>query len=99
MTLLKNAKSTNGDDLFNHLNEVFNKLILHFPTQAYDKLEEVSYLLKHKARLNTGDFLVLEEISSYNTLAEILDSYLSKLIVHFKVLTFKSVTIVLESLT
>ena len=30
-TLLKNAKSTNGQDLFAHLQEVFKKLILHYP--------------------------------------------------------------------
>ena len=30
-TLLKNAKSTNGQDLYTHLQEVFKKLILHYP--------------------------------------------------------------------
>jgi hypothetical protein len=30
-TLLKNAKSTNGQDLYAHLQEVFKKLILHYP--------------------------------------------------------------------
>lgn len=46
-TLLKNAKSTSGNDLYSHLQEVFKKLILHYPDQAFDKLEEVSYLLKN----------------------------------------------------
>ena len=30
-TLLKNAKSTSGTDLYMHLQEVFKKLILHYP--------------------------------------------------------------------
>jgi hypothetical protein len=30
-TLLKNAKTTTGHDLYQHLQEVFKKLILHYP--------------------------------------------------------------------
>jgi hypothetical protein len=45
--LLKGAKSTTGADLFAHLQEVFKKLILHYPADALEKVEEVSYLLKH----------------------------------------------------
>ena len=30
-TLLKNAKSTSGQDLFTHLQSVFKELIMHYP--------------------------------------------------------------------
>ncbi len=58
--LLKGAKSTSGQDLFVHLQETFKRLILHYPgDQALDKLEEVSYLLKHQMPngLKIEDFL------------------------------------------
>lgn len=45
--LLSGIKGSDGQDLFAHLQEVFKKLILHYPDQALEKLEEVSYLLKH----------------------------------------------------
>lgn len=47
-TILKNIKSqSNGRDLYSHLQNTIGQLIQHYPNQAYDKLEEVSYLLKH----------------------------------------------------
>ena len=33
-------------DLYSHLTEVFNRIMLHHPTDAYDKLEEISGLVK-----------------------------------------------------
>ena len=47
-SLLKGAKSTTGNDLFAHLQETFKQLILHYPADALEKLEEVSYLLKNQ---------------------------------------------------
>jgi len=55
--VLKNAKGENID-LYQHLLEVFDILIKHYPDQALDKLEEVSYLKKTNANLE--DFLTFE---------------------------------------
>ena len=34
--------------MFSHLQETFKRLILHYPEESLEKLEEVSYLLKHQ---------------------------------------------------
>lgn len=34
-------------DLYQHLTEVFNRIMLHHPHDAYDKFEEISGLVKH----------------------------------------------------
>ena len=46
-TLLRNIKNAKGEDLYAHLQEVFKVLILHYPDNALEKLEEVSFLLKN----------------------------------------------------
>jgi hypothetical protein len=33
-------------DLYNHLTEVFNRIMLHHPYNAFDKFEEISQLVK-----------------------------------------------------
>ena len=33
-------------DLYSHLTEVFNRIMLHHPNDAYDKFEEISSLVK-----------------------------------------------------
>jgi len=46
---LREAQSTGGNvqqDLYGHLTEVFNRVIMHHPTDAYDKFEEISALVK-----------------------------------------------------
>ena len=69
-TLLKGAKSSSGSDLFAHLQETFKRLILHYPGEALEKFEEVSYLLKHASpALKMEDFLQLEEIHNYTQVA------------------------------
>ena len=86
-TLLKNAKSQQGQDLFAHLQDVFKKLIMHYPDQALDKLEEVSYLLKKEHEIiSLEDFLVTEDSRNYSKVAESLHTYLDKLnIAYYKV--------------
>lgn len=42
--LLKDMKGAKGDDLYTHLVEVFGYLMRHYPDNALDKIEEVSYL-------------------------------------------------------
>lgn len=76
-TLLKNAKSTSGSDLYQHLTEVFNKLILHYPSDAFDKFEEVSYLCKNKS-LNLDEFLKIDDTRNYDKLAQSLQDWIKK---------------------
>ena len=83
-TLLKNVKSSQGTDLYSHLQEVFKCLIMHYPDQALDKLEEVSYLLKHQsASLKLQDFLVTEESKNIKDHCDALLEYIAKLEQHF----------------
>jgi hypothetical protein len=56
-----------GDSIQSHLSNTFQVMILHYPTNALEKLEEVSYLIRHGMELN--DFLKIEEIRTYVELA------------------------------
>jgi hypothetical protein len=46
------ASKNPGDvqhDLYSHLTEVFNRAVMQHPTDAYDKFEEISVLVKETA--------------------------------------------------
>ena len=46
---LREAKDIGGNvpqDLYSHLTEVFNRILLHHSNDAYDKFEEISALVK-----------------------------------------------------
>ena len=46
---LREAKDIGGNvpqDLYSHLTEVFNRILLHHSDDAYDKFEEISALVK-----------------------------------------------------
>ena len=46
---LRSAKDIGGNvpqDLYTHLTEVFNRILLHHSEDAYDKFEEISALVK-----------------------------------------------------
>jgi hypothetical protein len=48
-TQLKEAQNTGHgvqQDLYSHLTEVFNKVIMNHPADAFDKFEEISALVK-----------------------------------------------------
>lgn len=64
-TLLKNVKNQKGEDLYTHLQEVFKVLILHYPDNALEKLEEVSFLLKHQDKFDMQKFLKMSDIRNY----------------------------------
>ena len=44
--ILKNAKHSSGQDLYTHLVDVMNHIVMHCPDSGLDKFEEISYLLK-----------------------------------------------------
>jgi len=74
-SLLKNAKKSDGADLFTHFQKVFKMLILHYPKQALEKLEEVSYLIKNEETHKLSDFLKTEDIRNYKLRAQDLKPY------------------------
>ena len=56
-TLLRNAKSQSGVDLYQHLVDVMNHIVLHCPDEGLEKFEEISYLIKHKDSIDMNEFL------------------------------------------
>ncbi len=61
--ILKDAKGE-GTDLYQHLLEIFNIMVLHYPEDSLDKIEEISYLIKHKGK-HMRDWLVIEEMWNF----------------------------------
>ena len=58
--ILRNAKNTRGADLYSHLVEVIDHIVTHCPEEGLDKMEEISYLLKNKDKINMKDFLKVD---------------------------------------
>lgn len=81
---LKNSQTPDGSDLYNLMQEIFNKLIEHYPDQALDKLEEVSYLLRNRKNVNFEDFLNTCVNKNYTKLTNDLAEYHEQLKPYFK---------------
>lgn len=78
--ILKDAKDTSGEgtDLYNHLLEVFSLLIKHYPDDALDKIEEVSYLIKNKENKKLTDWLLVEELRNCQRQSKNLEEFIGK---------------------
>ena len=46
--LLRNAKAGEENNLYEHVVEVMNHIIVHSPEEALNNLEEISFLLKNE---------------------------------------------------
>ena len=55
------------------------KLILHYPNNALEKLEEVSYLIKNEDTLKMEDFLKVEDFRSYKSVCGQMESYIGNM--------------------
>ena len=67
--ILKNARHSSGHDLYSHLVEVMNHIVMHCPENGLDKFEEISYLLKQKRDgkiENLSEFLMVSEERPYS---------------------------------
>ena len=67
--ILKSAKHSSGQDLYTHLVEVMNHIVMHCPEQGLDKFEEISYLLKQQKDgkiASLGEFLKVSEERAYS---------------------------------
>jgi hypothetical protein len=72
--VLKGSVNKNGDgNLEEHLQKLFNFLILHYPSQALEKLEEASYLIKEGKDLSS--FLKISDDRDYTAIVKNLESY------------------------
>ena len=67
--ILKNAKHSSGKDLYTHLVETMNHIVMHCPEQGLEKFEEISYLLKQQrdGKIESlSEFLKLSDERSYS---------------------------------
>lgn len=92
-TLLRNSKSVDGtSDLYNHLIEVINHIVMHCPDDAIDKFEEISYLIKNSKEINIEEFLNLSQDRSYAKpgpeVKAIVDKFVAKARKFFEVRRF-----------
>lgn len=81
--ILKDAKK-DGTDLYSHLLEVFNLIILHYPDDALDKLEEVSYLVKFKENKDMRVWLLIEEFWNFKCHCKTKADFVAKARKHFE---------------
>ena len=76
-------------DLYQHLVEIVNHIVMHCPDKGLDQFEEISYLLKHKDSINMEHFLRVIESDKYNTpsadFKEIVEKYVAHAKKHFEV--------------
>jgi len=67
--VLKNAKHTSGQDLYQHLVDIMNHIVTHCPDNGIDKFEEISYLLKQQrdGKIESlGEFLRITDERQYS---------------------------------
>lgn len=70
-----------GKSLYAHLKEVFEHLILHDPSLALERFEEISYLIKQGE--DPSKFLNTEDIRNYKEVAKDQEEYGKKIAEHF----------------
>jgi len=54
-------------------------LIQHYPNQAYDKLEEVSFLIKNAEDLPMDKFLKVSDFRNYKEVCTQMEEYITAL--------------------
>lgn len=52
-------------DLNKHLSDIMDHIIIHCPTEAFNKLEEISYLIKNSDTVAMDKFLKINERPTY----------------------------------
>jgi hypothetical protein len=80
--VLKACANKEGEgNLEDHIQKVFNFLIQHYPSQALEKLEEASYLLKTDQDITK--FMKISCNHDYSNLAKDLEAYSAEMQKHF----------------
>lgn len=81
--VLQGAVNKQGQgNLEEHLQKLFNFLILHYPQQAIEKFEEASYLIKHGMPLD--QFMKIKDDRDYHQLVKDLETYTAKMQATFR---------------
>lgn len=64
---LRNQKCADNQslNLHKHLTDMMNHIVIHCPEDSLNKLEEISYLIKHGDSLAIEDFLKVNESRLY----------------------------------
>jgi radial spoke head protein 4/6 len=76
--VLKQSTNKQGEgNLEDHLQKLFNFLILHYPNQALEKFEEASYLIKNGKDISK--FLKVSDDRDYRDLFESLQEYTTQM--------------------
>ena len=63
-------KDTKSKNLGDHVNAIFDHIIVHCPEEALGKLEEISYLLKHEDTVAIDKFLNVNRVPIYSQPAD-----------------------------
>ena len=63
-------KETKSKNLGDHVNAIFDHIIVHCPEEALGKLEEISYLLKHQDTIAMDKFLNTNRVPVYSQPAD-----------------------------
>jgi len=71
--LSQNKNKSGPGDLAEHLQKMFNFFILHYPGQALQKFEEVSFLIKRGE--DVSKYLKIDDDHDYRQLAANLEEY------------------------
>ncbi len=69
--ILRSHKQDSGVDLYQHLVEVMNYIVMHCPDQGLDQFEEISYLIKNKDKHAMEVFLRVREAWKYNNPSQV----------------------------
>ena len=67
MAMLKEPTNTKSGsrNLYDHVSEVLSHLVMYYPDQALQRLEEVSYLLKRQDTVALEEFLRIHDKRQY----------------------------------
>ena len=57
-------------NLADHVNQIFDHIIIHCPQDALGKIEEISYLLKHEDTIAIDKFLNVNKVPVYSSPAD-----------------------------
>lgn len=77
-------KDKNGPSLLEHVKKVFKMLVKHYPGNALQKVEEVSYLLRNSEDHCIEDFLKIQDLHNYEEVARSMAENIEKVQSMFK---------------
>jgi hypothetical protein len=93
--LEQNRCVTSAKNLYEHVIDVMDFLVIHYPDEALEKFEEVSYLIKKGDNAKLEQFLCTEDKRNYaqhcSAAATVTAKYITRASAFFSVKTYFSV--------